>query len=179
MSLGDEPQTEWRWNVTTDPTAAIADFPAPFARRLRQGGRLQVRIADGAGPGRPIRHDLTLPPSGGAIDQTLSACGRPLDDRRDSDLKAVAEGGLTVGARWGRRINPRFPNTRYAEGFVTVSCVASPAGRLSDCQVEAQHPGDGRFGQAVLRAAEDATIAYDVPPKTPGLVAFRVNFIMR
>lgn len=179
LRFRDDPEREWRWNVTTDPTAAIADFPAPFARQLRKGGRLQVRIPDGAGSGRALRYDLMLPPSGGAIDHTLTACSRPVDDARDPNLSAISENGLPFGARWGRRINPRFPNTRYAEGFATVSCVAHPTGRLSDCRVEAQHPGDGRFGDAVLRAADDATIAYDVAPNVPGLIAFRVNFIMR
>jgi hypothetical protein len=179
LTFRDEDESEWRWNVTTDRTAAVADFPAPFARQLRKGGRLQIRIPDGAGPGRTLRYDLSLPASGGAIDETLTACGRPLVDTRDQGLEAVGESGLPKNVRWLRQIRPRFPNTRYAEGFVTVSCVAQPTGQVTDCLVEAEHPGDGRFGDAVLRAAGDARIAYDVPPAVPGLIAFRVNFIMR
>jgi hypothetical protein len=177
LTFRDEDESEWRWNVTTDPTSAVADFPAPFARQLRKGGRLQIRIPDGAGPGRNLRYDLTLPPSGGAIDQTLTACDRPFIDARDQGLKAVNESGLPADVHWRRQIRPIFPETRYAEGFVTVSCVAQPSGQLTECLVEAEHPGDGRFGEAVLRAAPNARIVYDVPPTEPGMIAFRVNFM--
>ena len=181
LTFRDEEGSEWRWNVTTDRTAVVADFPAPFARELRQGGRLQIVVPDGAGPGQNLRYDLELPASGSAIDQTLSACDRPLVDPRDLELDAIAEDGLQVGMRWDRRIRPTYPfRSRYAEGFAVTTCVAQPDGTLRDCVIETEHPGDGRFGEAVLKAARDATVAYDGDqPTAPRMMAFRVNFIMQ
>jgi hypothetical protein len=46
--------------------------------------------------------------------------------------------------------------------------------------IETEHPGDGRFGDAVLSAARNATVAYDGDqPTGPRMMAFRVNFIMQ
>jgi len=180
LTFRDEEGSEWRWNVTTDRTAVVADFPAPFARELRQGGRLQIVVPNGGGEGRNLRYDLELPASGSAIDQTLTACGRPLEDPRDRELDAIAEDGLQVGMRWDRQIRPRYPSqSRYAEGFAVTTCVAQPDGKLRDCVIETEHPGDGLFGEAVLKAARDATVAYDGDqPTAPRMMAFRVNFIM-
>ncbi|NBB65627.1 hypothetical protein GVN18_40910 [Pseudomonas sp. ODNR1LW] len=181
ITFRDEETSEWRWNVTTDRAGAVADFPAPFARELRQGGRLQIMVPDGAGEGRNLRYDLNLPASGSAIDETLTACDRPLVDPRDQELEAIAEDGLQVGMRWDRRIRPRYPfQSRYSAGFVVTTCVAQPDGSLRDCVIETEHPGDGRFGEAVLKAVGDATVAYDGDqPTAPRMMAFRVNFIMQ
>ena len=181
ITFRDEEASEWRWNVTTDRSGAVADFPAPFARELRQGGRLQIVVPDGAGEGRNLRYDLELPASGSAIDETLTACNRPLVDPRDQELEAIGEDGLQVGMRWDRQIRPRYPSqSRYLEGFAVTTCVAQPDGKLRDCVIETEHPGDGRFGEAVLKAARDATVAYDGDqPTAPRMMAFRVNFIMQ
>lgn len=181
LTFRDEEGSEWRWNVTTDRTAVVADFPAPFARELRQGGRLQIVVPNGGGEGRNLRYDLELPASGSAIDQTLTACGRALQDPRDRELDAIAEDGLQVGMRWDRQIRPRYPSqSGYAEGFAVTTCVAQPDGKLRDCVIETEHPADGRFGEAVLKAARDATVAYDGDqPTAPRMMAFRVNFIMQ
>lgn len=177
----DEEASEWRWNVTTDRTGAVADFPAPFARELRQGGRLQIIVPDGGGAGRNLRYDLQLPASGSAIDETLSACERPLVDPRDQELDAIGEDGLQVGMRWARQIRPRYPSqSRYSEGFAVTTCVAQTDGKLRDCVIETEHPADGRFGEAVMNAVRNATVAYDGDqPKAPRMMAFRVNFIMQ
>lgn len=181
LTFRDEEVSEWRWNVTTDRTAVVADFPAPFARELRQGGRLQIVVPNGGGDGRNLRYDLELPASGSAIDETLTACGRPLVDPRDQELDAIAEDGLQVGMRWDRQTRPRYPSrSRYSEGFAVTTCVAQPDGRLRDCIIETEHPGDGLFGEAVLNAARNATVAYDGDqPTAPRMMAFRVNFIMQ
>ena len=181
ITFRDEETSEWRWNVTTDRAGAVADFPAPFARELRQGGRLQIVVPDGAGEGRNLRYDLELPASGSAIDETLTACNRPLVDPRDQELDAIGEDGLQVGMRWDHQIRPRYPSqSRYSEGFAVTTCVAQPNGTLRDCVIETEHPGDGLFGEAVLKAARNATVAYDGDqPTAPRMMAFRVNFIMQ
>lgn len=180
IAFRDEEQKEWRFNVTTNRTGAVADFPAPLARELRQGGRLQIVVPDGAAPGRNLRYDLNLPGSGAAIDETLRACDRPLVDPRDQELDAIGEDGLQVGMRWDRQIRPRYPVNNYAEGFAVATCVAQPDGKLRDCVIETEHPADGRFGGAVLDAVRSATVAYDGDqPAAPRMMAFRVNFVMR
>lgn len=181
ITFRDEEQRDWRWNVTTDRSGAVADFPAPFARELRQGGRLQIVVPNGGGEGRNLRYDLELPASGSAIDETLTACERPLVDPRDQELDAIAEDGLQVGMRWERQIRPRYPSrSRYAEGFAVTTCIAQPDGQLRNCLIETEHPGDGRFGEAVVAAARNASVAYDGDqPTAPRMMSFRVNFLMQ
>jgi hypothetical protein len=38
IKVGEEEFSDTRWNVTTDRSVAIADYPAPLARELRAGG---------------------------------------------------------------------------------------------------------------------------------------------
>ena len=171
-----------RWTLTTDPSVVVADFPAAFARDVRQGGRVQITVPDGAGPGRNIRYDLTLPPSTAAIDEVLSVCGRPSVDPRDAATLDIGAGGLPEGMTWTTPPRPRYPATQYASGQVVLTCLVNPDASLSDCLIESEHPGDGRFGQAALRAMPQARVASR--GETDGqyarrMVALRVNFRMR
>ena len=183
ISVGDEEYDEMRWNVTTDRTAAVADLPAPFARDLRKGGRLQIVVPDGAGPGRNLRYDLALPPSNTAVDETLTACNRPLVDARDNDVEVIGENGLPANITWATPPRPAYPRqSRYAAGLAVATCMAQPDGRLTDCVIEMEHPDDGLFGDAVLRAMPRARIRSDVEAEgriEPRLMAFRVIFKMR
>ena len=57
-----------------------------------------------------------------------------------------------------------------------------PDGAIAQCQVESEHPDDGRFGRNALRATDDARIVS--PGETPGqyaprMVGFRVSYVMR
>jgi hypothetical protein len=170
---------ESRWTLTTDRSVVVADFPAAFARDVRDGGRLQITVPDGAGPGRNMRYDLTLPPSTAAIDEVLSVCGRPSVDPRDAATLDIGAGGLPEGMTWARPPRPRFPATQYASGQVVLTCLVNPDASLSDCLIESEHPGDGRFGQAALRAMPQARVASR--GETEGqyvrrMVALRVNF---
>ena len=181
ISFGDDDQWMQRWNVAIDRTVALSEMPAPFARKLRLGGRLQLVLPDGAGPGRNLRYDLTLPTSAAAIDETLTACARPLTDPRDIEREALSEGGLPVDLTWGRRPSVQYPANRYARGFALVTCLTSPNGALRDCTVESEHPADGEFGDAALRAARRATVRRTDGTDAPipvRLVQFRTNFVV-
>lgn len=170
---------ETRWNVTTERTVAIADYPAPFARELRKGGTITITIPDGGGEGRNLRHEIELPASGAAIDETLTACDRPLEDPRDDLLPQIEEGGLPAGVTWSRPPRPSFPRSAYASGYAVVSCLMTAEGRLDDCVLEAQQPSDSAFGRAAMRATDDArlTSPNEAPGQfTPRIVAFRINF---
>jgi hypothetical protein len=168
-----------RWNVTTERSVAIADYPAPFARRLREGGPLSILVPGGGGEGRNLRHDIELPRSSAAIDEVLTACDRPLVDPRDALLPEIEEGGLPSGATWARRPRPVFPQSAYASGYAVVSCLATAEGRLEQCVLEAQHPADSAFGRVALRSTADARLSSPNEPEgqfTPRMVAFRFNF---
>lgn len=171
-----------RWLVTTNRTAAVADYPASLARGLREGGAVSIQIPGGAGDGRNLRHDLVLPASSAAIDETLTACGRPTHDPRDALLPEIEESGLPAGVSWSRPPRPTFPHTNYAEGSAVLTCVMTPVGGLDQCEIESEFPADGRFGRAALAATGGARMLS--PGETPGryaprMIAFRINFRMR
>lgn len=179
LAFGDEPMRQVRWNVTTDPSVALSDFPAAFARSLKKGGPLKILIPGGAEDGRNLRHDLVLPGSGAAIEQTLAACNRPLEDPRDALLPDIEDNGLPTGLTWAQPPRARYPITNFASGYVVISCVAQTDGSLDQCQIEAEHPARSRFGAAALRATRDARLDVSGQPggqMTPRMIAFRANF---
>lgn len=170
------------WNVAVDETMAVSPLPAPLARKMREGGRLQLRVPDGAGEGRALRYDLELPASAAAIDATLTACGKPLVDPRDAELEELDEQGLPGGIQWVRRPQPEWPSARrqYAKGFANVTCLTSPDGALRDCVIETEHPRDGGFGDEVLSSVRRARVG-PVDGEGPLPVRrmyFQVSFVM-
>lgn len=182
VAFDDDHLHPQRWNIAVNDTIAVSELPAPFARKLREGGRLRVMIPGGAEGGRNLMHDLTLPASSSSIDETLTACERPLTDPRDAELEALPEDGLPANLSWSRRPRPTFPSpSRYGRGFATVLCLTSPDGSLRDCSVEAEHPQDGGFGDAALRATRRARITNIDDPAAPvplRRVLYRNMFVM-
>jgi hypothetical protein len=181
VAFGDEPLHQTNWNVTTDRTVAIADYPSAFARHLRKGGPLKIMIPGGAGNGRNLRHDLVLSPSSAAIEETLTRCRVPLEDPRDALLPDIDDRGLPAGMNWARAPRPRYPNTNYATGYAVMTCVADADGELGQCQIESEQPAKSRFGEAALRAMPDARVSSTTEPTgriTSRLIGFRVNFYL-
>lgn len=181
LAFGDEPMRQTRWSVTTDRTVAISDYPAAFARSLRKGGPLKILIPGGAEDGRNLRHDLVLPPSAAAIEETLAACNRPLEDPRDALLPDIEDNGLPAGLTWARPPRARYPNTNLASGYVVITCIAQSDGSLSQCQIESEQPPKSRFGAAALQSTRDARLNVSDQPGgqiTPRMIAFRANFYM-
>ena len=170
------------WSVTTDRTVALADYPASLARAMRKGGPVSIVIPGGGGEGRNLRHELSLPASSAAIDETLTACGRPLEDPRDALLPEIEESGLPRGVTWARPPRPTYPRNNYAEGFAVVTCVVRPDGGTEQCQLESEFPVDGGFGRSALRAMEPARLTSPgetVGQYAPRMIGFRVNYRMR
>lgn len=170
------------WTVGSDPTVALADFPASLARELREGGSFSLMVPGGGQNGANLRYNMTLPVSANAIDEVLTTCDRPLVDPRDELLVEADAAQLPDGMTWARPPRPRFPASLYAEGYAAVSCVVQPDARLSSCQVESEFPADGGFGRATLLAMRDARVIS--PNETPGsyaprIVGFRTDFRMR
>lgn len=181
IGFDDRPGRGQTWNVAAEPTLAVSGLPAPFARRLRQGGRLEIAIPDGGGEGRTLRHVLDLPASNAAIDETLTACGRPLVDPRDATIDEVGPGGLPPGMVWRDAPRPSYPRTPYAAGFAVLTCITQPDGRLRDCEIEAEHPSDGGFGEAALRSTRRARVQSPNEPEGAMMarrIAFRTTFRM-
>ncbi|MDO9586796.1 MAG: hypothetical protein Q8R45_00445 [Brevundimonas sp.] len=182
VAFGDREMSMQRWSVATNDTVAVGERPAPFARKLRQGGRLQILVPGGGGGGRNLRYDLTLPASSTSIDETLTACGRPLVDPRDVEMDALPDNGLPRSLRWVRSPQAEYPSgARYGRGFAVVSCLANPDGTLRDCAVDSEHPHDGGFGASTLRAVRRARIRDDSNPEAPlapVMVSFRSRFMM-
>lgn len=169
------------WNVATTRSTALSALPARFARKLRNGGVVSIVVPDGAGPGRNLRHVLHLPQSPTAVDETLTACGRPLVDPRDAALPDIDENGQSPDVTWARAPQPSYPfPSRYSTGFAMLSCTALPDGRVDECLVESEFPVDGGFGKQVLRSTSNARLkSSDGTPVTPRIIVFRTNFVMR
>ncbi|WP_292026319.1 hypothetical protein [Brevundimonas sp. UBA2416] len=181
IAFGEDELTSYNWSVGIDDTIAVSQLPAPFARELREGGRLRILVPRGAPDGRNLMYDLTLPASSGSIDQTLTTCNRPLVDPRDAELDALQEDGVPTDLTWAVRPTPRFPRTDYARGFAVATCVSNPDGTLRDCTIESEHPRDGRFGQATLDAARRARVQNVAQPGSPvpvKRVLFKANYVV-
>ena len=180
VAFQEEAFQDQSWNVAETPSVAISDLPSPLARDIREGGKMQIIVVGGAEGGRNLRYVLDLPASSGAVDEALQACGRPLVDPRDAELKALGDDGLPLDIEWARQPRPEYPSGRtYTRGFATVTCITSPNGALRDCVVETEHPLDGGFGAEVLYATRSARVRNkqdgSVPP---GMISFRTNFSM-
>ena len=180
VQFGDEDPDEQRWTVATNRQVVVSDLPARFARTLREGGRMQVLLRGGAPGGGNLRYVFDLPASSAAIDRTLEACDKPLVDARDLELEALGEQGLPGGLDWADRPRPSWPSGRtYVRGFAVISCLTQSDGRLRDCAVESQHPLDGGFGDAALRATRRGRIEVTADPNAPvptRMIIFRTNF---
>lgn len=181
VAFGDEEIHDQRWNATGDANIAVSSLPARFARELREGGTLKLRVPGGAEDGRNLVYVLDLPASSTAIDDSLTACGRPLVDARDAEIAEIGEGSLPNGFEWTRMPAPEYPMNNYLSGFAVLTCLSNPNGALRDCVVETEYPQNGGFGTAALRSIRPARVrAIDFPEdQTPTrFIEFRLNFAM-
>lgn len=160
LLVGDETvERPYQWTVAADSRVAFSRVPAQIARQLAQGGRLQV-IVPGAPGERRTRYVMTLEQSGSAIEETLTHCGRPLVDPLDALVEGDA-GSLPTRVRWERGPRPVYPGVAMARGMsgvVTLRCLVNATGEHSNCAIESEHPAGQGFGQASLRAMEDARL---------------------
>lgn len=154
LQVGDEEvETTTVWTTGRDRTTAFSRIPARVARQLAKGGVLQIVVPPERGDGPRTRYVMDLDPSSTAIDRTLTACNRPLVDPRDDQALGDGRDGLPNQITWARQPRIDFPSPvgdRMAlRGYVTLSCVVQPEGRLGDCQIESEHPPGYNLGKAV------------------------------
>lgn len=168
------------WSVGNEASVAISDYPSPLARNLREGGRMQIIVPGGGQNGKNLRYVIDLPSSGAAIDETLTACGRPLVDPRDAELAALGDNGLPADLNWIREPQITYPERRtYTRGFATLTCLTRSDGFLRDCAVETEHPHGGGFGEAALNGTKGARLRNHLGGPVPlRFIAFRANFEM-
>lgn len=171
-AFGDSALRQSSWQISQNGQSLFADLPAPMARRLREGGDMQMRLAaQGASPAR--RYVVTLPPSPSAINRVLQSCGRPAIDPRDALRvnEALTEGTASSqgegseppgpGRVWLRQPRPEYPDDAIragVSGVVVLTCIPDAEGKLNECLVEAERPAGQNFGRYALRAARDARL---------------------
>lgn len=180
IGFRDDAASDQGFMIGDNRRIAFAELPAPLARDMREGGRMQIVVAGGAEGGRNLRYVLDLPPSNAAIDQALSACNRPLVDPRDSELAALEDDGLPANINWRRKPETEYPQGQtYTAGFAVTTCLARADGRLSDCVIETEFPANGGFGAAVLKSVRSGRLMNrDGGPVPLTRILYRTNFDM-
>lgn len=184
-AFGDAPMRSSTWWVGErgGRDVIFANFPAGMARQLREGGDLHLRTP--ARNGDPARRNVVpIPPSPAAINQVLTACNRPLEDRRDtlrSDEASATPGGL----RWSEPPSPDYPDKALRAGIpagvAVISCLTTAEGRAEACQIEAEWPGNYDFGRAALRGTRSARLEGTEGRviQDGGVIVFTSTFRMR
>lgn len=170
------------WFPANDGSLIFSPAPGVDARRLRQGGPLQLAVALDFPTTSPLRrYALDLPARSANLDQVLDACGAGGPDPRDDLVRWNQPIGMTD--LWRRQPTPMYPQeaAHLSAGFATFSCVVAEGGRLTDCRTEREsHARRYGFGEAALRSLRDARVATadegGPPPGTLllGAVRFRL-----
>ena len=189
IQAGDQEQPYTSvWTVGTQRSMAFSRLPAVVARDLAKGGKLQV-IVPGNNGGPRTRYVMELDPSSTAIEQTLTACGRPMVDPRETRAAEVdgnGQDGLPNTVQWQTMPRPTFPNPvrdrSPLEGYVVLSCVVTASGQLTECQPESEQPAGYDLWKAVERSLPRARLKLSDEASAARLtladrmVRFSVNF---
>lgn len=184
IGVGDETPYATAWTVAADRSAAFSRAPARLARELAKGGKLEIGVP-GQGGQRGTRYLMELEPSSSAVEQTLTACGRPLVDPRDLASGDEVESGLPAGIAWDQAPRPIFPGAVKGrspiKGFVTITCVTRTSGRLEECEIESEHPGGYNLGRSVrdsLSRARVKSTERNTPLIDRRMIMFTVSFML-
>lgn len=182
IGIGDEEEAEQRFLLGDNPSVAFSELPAPLARQMREGGTMTIVAPGGGEGGRNLRYLVELPASNAAIDQSLTACDRPLVDPRDRQLDELKDDGLPVNLAWKRMPQPEYPQGRtYTAGFAVITCVSQADGRVDDCVVETEFPVGGGFGAAAMQGTRKGRLENrggGDGPIPARLIVYRVNYAM-
>ena len=169
------------WLSSGDGSLVFSPVPRLDARRLRQGGALELSVAVDADPTAPLRrYALDLPTDTANLDQVLAGCGAGRPDVRDDMIRWSIPPG-SGGDFWRRQPAPRYPEAagHLGSGLVVFSCIAAGDGRLTDCRTEREsHHRRFRFGEEALKSLRDARIAPadDGGPPAGRLIVATIRF---
>ena len=186
--VGDETEEKpYVWSIGTDRTSAFSRVPAITARNLAEGGKLQI-IVPGEGGAPRTRYVMNLGPSGSAIEETLTHCGRALVDPRDDQLEGDGD-GLPTGIMWTRPPRPEFPSSvqgrQPVHGYVAMTCLVTAEGRLANCEIESEQPPGYNLGRSVKNSLGGARLGQSDEARAAGrrfegaMILFTVNFELR
>lgn len=171
-AIQDESQTWFAWSG--QPIASPAE-PERFARVLRAGAELDIRLEPVATGERPYRYRFPVPPSATSVDRVLSACSIPLVD--DWDL--LPRGGAEVV--WVRQPAPDFPELALHRGIesgsVRLGCIVAAGGTLDECRVQSESPAGVGFGSNAVRSAERARLG--LPEDQGAAIGKVISFTIR
>ncbi|MEW6537200.1 MAG: hypothetical protein AB1448_01250 [Pseudomonadota bacterium] len=178
------------WTVGTRRSTAFSRIPAVVARDLAKGGKLQIIVPSTSG-GPRTRYVMDLDPSSTAIEQTLTACGRPMVDPREARAKEIdgnGQDGLPDTVQWQTMPRPVFPESVNGqsplEGYVVLSCVLTDAGQMTECEPESEQPAGYNLWRSVERSLPRGRLKLSDQAAAAGLslagrmVRFSVNFKM-
>ena len=171
------------WFSSGDGSLVFSPVPRLDARRLRQGGPLQLSVAASTDHEAPLRrYALDLPTNSANLDQVLADCGAGQPDPRDDLVRWSIPSGAG-GDFWRRQPAPRYPEpaAHLGSGFVVFSCIAAGDGRLTNCRTEREsHHRRFRFGEEALKSLRDARIAPadDGGPPEGRLVIATIRFLL-
>lgn len=176
------------WTIGEAADTAFSRVPALVARKLAEGGQVQIIIPPQRRGGPRTRYVMDLTPSSTALERTLTACGRPLVDPRDNDADGNGQDGLPVSIEWVRQPRVEFPapvrGRMPMRGYVTLTCVIQAEGRLGDCQIESEQPARYNLGKEVREALDTARVRPSREAQAAGrpfegrLILFTVAFSM-
>lgn len=183
--VGDETEEKpYVWSVGTDRTSAFSRVPAITARSLAKGGKLQIIIPGDGGAPR-TRYVMDLGPSGSAVEETLTHCGRALIDPRDDELEGDGD-GLPNGIMWTRPPRPTFPDSvqgrQPIHGYVAMTCLVTAQGKPENCQIESEQPPGFNLGRSVKNSLGGARLGQSEEARATGrrfegaMILFTVNF---
>ena len=175
------------WSVGANRAVAFSRLPAIVARKLASGGKLQIAAIDPS-TNRRMRYVMEIDPSSTAIEQTLTACGRPLIDPRDDILEGNGQNGLPASIIWQRAPKAEFPspvNDRSPiNGYAVLTCVSHRNGSLDNCQVESETPRGYNLGRTALRSIYQSRVKLSDEAVQSGallegrIISFTMKFVM-
>lgn len=152
---------------TAEGGALTSDAAARDARFLRGGGALTLRTSGGQGPNTRMTFDL--PTEHANLDRVLTACGKPVEDARDSLARYVAPPPAETP--------DRQPKSRSRPtGYTDLSCIIRD-GRYRDCRVE--NTSSRREGEESRRALEgDSVSTADEATPNESVVFLRLTTVV-
>lgn len=183
VGLGEDETYTQSWTNGSNRTVAFSQYPARFARVLRRGGVLRV-TAQGAAEASAGTITVELPTSPAAVNETMTACDRPLEDNRLANVGwVVPTDGIPHPLTWRVQPAPEYPRDALraglVSGFAVVNCLAMPNGRLDDCEVESEFPVGYGFGEASIDGTRAARVRVEGQREVPpSIVIFRLQYLM-
>lgn len=162
---GRRDRQSWR---RENPTVIQAGLPGRAARLLRGAGIIQLRSRDGE---PAVRAGFDLPTESTGVDRVLTACGRPVEDVRDT-MPVFA--GTLDRESVTRAMTRRDIQTPATEGPATteVSCVVFDTLTLQDCRVEQVTPAGATFGAEVAERLTGVSVVPAAGQTAPGSVFY-------